>query len=178
MQAGVEVYSPDHIEPLVIKEKLRMAVQGYLTIKKQVDWRDIWMAQIIQAQADSKQVKRQSKLWKQLRQTEAARRKATAFRKALRINQHHAGLQQITAPTADGEPTRITHTTKVELEEACLNEARRRFTQAANTPMLQEPLKFLLGNTTLTAEAFQQVLEGTFQCPEECNLYTKKYWSS
>jgi len=88
-----------------------MAVQEYLTIKKQVDQRDIWMAQIIQAQADSKQVK-QSKLWKQLRQTKAAWQKVTAVRKALGTNQHLAGLQQVTVPKANGEPTRITHTTK------------------------------------------------------------------
>jgi len=76
---------------------------------------------------------------------------------------------------ADGDPNRIMHIMKEDLEVACLNKAHRRFTQVANTPMLQEPLLLLLGNTTLKSTAFQQVLDGTFQCPESCDIYTKKY---
>jgi len=116
-----------------------MAVQEYLVIKKQANRRDTWMAQIIQAQAESKNMK-QLRLWKQLQQTEAAQQKVTAVCKALGTNQHHAGLQQVTAPKADGDPTRIMHVVKEDLEVACLNEAHQQFTQVATTPMLQEPL--------------------------------------
>jgi len=80
------------------------------------------MAQSIQAQVDSKNMK-QSRLWKQLQQTEAAQQKAMAVCKTLGMNQHHAGLQQVTAPKANRDSTRITHITKEELEVACLNEA-------------------------------------------------------
>jgi len=98
----------------------------------------------------------------------------TAVFKALGMNQHHVGLQQVMALKANGDPTRIMHIMKEDLEVACLNKAQRRFTQAATTPMLQEPLLLLLGNTTLKSAAFQQVLEGMFQCPESCDIYTKK----
>jgi len=40
--------------------------------------------------------------------------------------------------------------------------------------MLQESLLLLLGNTTLKSTAFQQALDGTYQCPEFCDIYTKK----
>jgi len=107
---------------MVIKSKIRMAVQEYLAIKKQANRRDIWMGQIIKAQAESKNMK-QSRLWKQLRQVEATQWKATAVPKALGTNQQHAGLQQVMAPVADGNPNRITHITKEDLEVACLIEA-------------------------------------------------------
>jgi len=66
-QAVAEVYSLQHVElePMVIKSKIRTAVQEYLVVKKQADQRDTWMAQIIKAQAESKNMK-QSRLWKQL----------------------------------------------------------------------------------------------------------------
>ena len=151
-----------------------MAVQGYLVIQKQANRRDTWMAQIIQAQAESKNMK-QLRLWKQLQQTEAAQQKVTAVCKALGTKQHHARLQQGTALKADGDPTRITHVMKEDLEVACLNKAYQWFTQAATTPMLQEPLLLLLSNSTLKSTAFQQVLDGMFQWPKACNKYTKKY---
>jgi len=152
-----------------------MAVQEYLVIQKQANRRDTWMAQIIQAQAESKNMK-QLRLWKQLQQTEAAQQKVTAVcKEALGMNQHHAGLQQVMAPKADGDPTRISRIMKEDLEVACLNEAHQQFTQVATTPMLQEPLQLLLGNTTLKSTVFQQVLDGMFQWPKACNKYTKKY---
>jgi len=64
-QAGAEVYSLQHVElgPMVTKYKIRTAVQEYLAIKKQANRRDTWMAQIIKAQVESKNMK-QSRLWK------------------------------------------------------------------------------------------------------------------
>jgi len=48
---------------MVTKYKIRTAVQEYLAIKKQANRRDTWMAQIIKAQVESKNMK-QSRLWK------------------------------------------------------------------------------------------------------------------
>jgi len=106
---------------------------------------------------------------------EAARWKVTAVQKALGTNQQHASLQQVVALVADGNPKGITHVTKEDLEVACLNEACQRFTQAAGlTLQCCKNLYFHSWETTLKSTTFQQVLDGTFQCPESCNVYTKK----
>jgi len=62
----------------------------------------------------------------------------------------------VTAPTTGTEATRITYTEKEQLEKACLNKAQQWLTQAAKTPMLQAPMREILGTTNLQAPAFQQ----------------------
>jgi len=64
--------------------------------------------------------------------------------------------------------------TKHELEMACLKEARHRFTQAAQTPMLQTLMVELLGLDNMESSMFQQILNGSFECPPECNEYLQK----
>jgi len=56
--------------------------------------------------------------------------------------------------------------TKMELENLCLAKAGRRFTQAAKTPFLQPPLIGIFTKANLSTKAFNQVLEGTFECPK------------
>jgi len=57
---------------------------------------------------------------------------------------------------------------------ACLEEARRCFTQAKDTPMLQQPMLSLFSIDQMDTPMFTQILEGTFQCPTECNPYLQK----
>jgi len=64
--------------------------------------------------------------------------------------------------------------TRTTLETLCLAEAGRRFTQAATTPFLQTPLIELFTEANLATQAFDQVLAGTFECPEEADVMTKR----
>jgi len=63
---------------------------------------------------------------------------------------------------------------QLEFKQACLKEARRRFTQANTTSMLQPPMIDIFGINNMDHPAFEQILAGTFQCPEECNMYVHK----
>jgi len=55
--------------------------------------------------------------------------------------------------------------TKAELEQLCLEEVGRQFTQAANTLFLQPPLLKVFLEANVLTKAFNQVLTGTFICP-------------
>jgi len=83
------------------------------------------------------------------------------------------GLLQVTAPTTEAPPNQITYTNKKQIELACLDEAHRQFKQAAEMPMLQEPMFSQLGIANIDSEAFQQILDGTFECPATCKPITK-----
>jgi len=79
----------------------------------------------------------------------------------------------VTAPLQPGEQNWKEVSTKQGLERECLEEVHWHFTQAVTTPFLQQPLLGLLGLTSVNTTAFNQILEGTFQCPPECDKYTK-----
>jgi len=100
---------------------------------------------LIAAQADSSN-KSKKLLWKQLRLTEQARNMARAVRAALQDQWHICGLLAVIGPTRDG-PGRQEYMLKGELEQACIDEAGRRFTQALDTPLLIEPLVNLFGES-------------------------------
>jgi len=60
------------------------------------------------------------------------------------------------------------------MEQACLEEARRTFTQACDSPMLQPPMVDIFRIDNMDNPKFAQILNGTFQCPAECNQYVRK----
>jgi len=95
-------------------------------------------------------------------------------KKVLGTHSRHAGLTQVTGPMQDNPMTRTPYTTKKEIEQACLDEAKRRFTQANDTPMLQQPMLSIFGVNNMEHPAFEQVLQGTFQCPAGCDIYLQK----
>jgi len=68
--------------------------------------------------------------------------------------------------------------TRPELEAMCLSEASRRFTQAATTPFLTSPLIKIFTESNLSMGDFNQVLAGTFVCPEEVDNLTKRLLSA
>jgi len=148
-------------------------VQDYLQIKKQADQRDTWLGQLIEAQAAATGTSKKSQ-WKKIQQTEAIRKKAFNVKRALGQLETRRGLIQVSAPTEEANPTRITHMNKEKIELACLNEAHRQFTQAAEMPMLQEPMFSRLGLADIESEAFQQILDGTFKCPKQCDSITQR----
>ena len=72
------------------------------------------------------------------------------------------------------DDTRHDCTTRPTLELACLAEAGRRFTQANTTPCFQPPIWEIFGALGVRCQAFDQVLEGTFTPPSNCDPFTKK----
>jgi len=62
---------------------------------------------------------------------------------------------------------------KEQIELACLDEAHQRFAQAADMPILQQPLVTSIGHVDIDSQAFQQILDGTFQYPPTCEPITK-----
>ncbi len=83
------------------------------------------------------------------------------------------GLTHVIGPLPADPDRRVESKTKAELETLCLLEAGRRFTQAATTPFLTSPLIELFTESNLSTHAFDQVLSGTFVCPEEVDTLTK-----
>jgi len=77
----------------------------------------------------------------------------------------------------DTQSRHQTYSIKGELEQACLDEAGRHFTQAHDTPFLMSPLLHLFGETGKGATSFNQVLEGTFTPPMACNPFAAKLLS-
>jgi len=112
------------------------------------------------------------KLWKCLQQMEQSQNTARKVKQALRKVITHNGLSQVMAPMSQTDPSWQTLTTKI--ENACLEEARCRFTQAADTPMLQTPMIKLLGIEDMESKTFHQILQGTFKCPLGCNQCLRK----
>jgi len=76
------------------------------------------------------------------------------------------------APDANGNRTEFNQ--KVALEQACLDEAGRRFTQAKHTPFLTHPLLDLFGETG-NKKSVRQVLEGSFQPPHDSDPYATQF---
>jgi len=68
----------------------------------------------------------------------------------------------------------MTYTNKGQIELACLDEAHQRFMQAVEMPMLQEPMFSRLGIANIDSDAFQQILDSTFECPVACKPITKQ----
>jgi len=59
------------------------------------------------------------------------------------------------------------------LECACLAEAEQQFTQANQTPCFMTPLWEIFGELGVCHWVFDEVLEGNFIPPEDCNPYAK-----
>ena len=79
------------------------------------------------------------------------------------------GITRVAVPTIEGDQEVVT---KDEIELRCLEEASRRFTQAQNTPMLQEPLLTELGKED-DGPAIPAILNGTYQAPAGVDEFTQ-----
>jgi len=86
----------------------------------------------------------------------------------LQLVETRCGLAQVTEPGA-GWQAGITYTTKAQVEQACLEEAGWRFTQANQTPFLQPPLLNDFGEIGVDRPAFHAVLEGWYMVLPGCN---------
>jgi len=158
--------------PEQIKQWLDMAYATFKSLKGQQDQRDTWPGELIVAQAEAKGCQR-SQLWKKVRATEKIRKVTWMVKRTLRPHDEHRGLMQVTEPY-NGRWPRATHTTKARVEQACLEEAGRRFTQANRTPFLQSPLLEDFGEIRVDHPAFRAVLAGTYVAPPGCTPTTIK----
>ena len=61
-----------------------------------------------------------------------------------------------------------------DMENALLDESKRRFTQASSTPFMTEPLFSKIGKLGVN-DAAQAILDGTFQCPPGVEPVTQRY---
>jgi len=150
---------------------IKEAVTDYLQIRKQVDRRDIWIGQLIAAQAAASGTTRKSRR-KKIRMTKAIRKKARDVKCALGQLDRCRGLLQVTAPIKGSSTNRKMYITKEQIELACLEEAHRRFTQAMDMPMLQQTMTLGIGLKDINLPAFQEILDSTFKCPLHCKPMT------
>jgi len=174
---GFEQFQVGHLQlsPEEVHKRIKSAIHNYKLIKKQSNRRDIWVAQMITAQAKAHNIQK-TKLWKRLQITTNGTKSITArkVKQALGKIMVHTGLSQVTALVSHMGNTRITITTKEELEKAYLEEAQRCFTQVAQTPLLQTPAVKLLGLENMDSPTFHQILHKTFECPPGCDPYLCK----
>jgi len=127
---------------------------------------------MIAAQAEDRGCTR-SKIWKQVRATEKSRHIARMVKYTLGTQAHRTGLTQVTAAASGSRPV-TTYTEKTDVEQACLEEAGRRFTQANKTPFLHGQLLKDFGEIGVDRPAFKAVLAGTYVPPPGCEPWTIK----
>jgi len=68
----------------------------------------------------------------------------------------------VEAPDLQNPELHLMAVSKTTLEQACLEEAKQQFTQAATTPLLKASEVTGLGNLQIGSSAFLQILEGMF----------------
>jgi len=88
---------------------------------------------MIQVQAEAQNTTK-SKLWKRVKCTEQSRTMARCVKTALRKQAACKGLSQVMAPRSNDDSTRVTYHNKADFKMACLEDARKQFTQAASIP--------------------------------------------
>jgi len=160
-----------HLPLATIHTHIAKALRQYRHLKKDTDRRDTWLGQIIEAQAQATGTPK-TRLWKQIRSRERVKLTAKQVKLALGKTTAHRPLAIVSEPMENGS-CRDCHTRQA-LEQACLDEAGRRFTQANFTPCLQNPIWDIFGDLGITRKAFDQVLNGTFVPPDSCDPFTRK----
>jgi len=160
------------LELTTLDDNICKAYKRYAKLKKDSGRQDTWLQQLIEAQAKEQQTPKKT-LWKKLCATERIRNNARMIQFTLHGPDARRGLTHVIGPLPAGPDRRVESKTKAELETLCLLEAGRRFTQAATTPFLTSPLIKLFTESNLSTRAFDQVLSGTFFCPEEVDALAK-----
>jgi len=111
---------------------------------------------------------------KQIRHNEAARMRARQVRRIFCPDQTRSGLTQVNIPDINHQGGRISVHNKMALEQACLDEAHKRFMQATTSPILQLPQEAGLHSGRVGSTAFQQILAGTYNMNNISDPYTIK----
>jgi len=163
-----------HLPMVTIEQNIARAIKQYHNIKQDSNRRDTWLGQMIDAQAKATG-KTRKRLWQQIRHRERIQLTARQVKLALGKVTNHRPLALVSEPN----PMGIRHecSTRPALEQACLAEAGRRFTQATCTPCFQSPIWEIFGELGVNRKAFDQVLDGTFDPPPSCDQFTKKVFT-
>ncbi len=103
---------------------------------------------------------------------EQARKTARLVRAALNLEPCPGALKVVIGPNTNGQWQEFT--TKHTLEKACLEEASHQFSQANDTPLLQNPFLKIFREIGTNKLAFKQVLVEKFQSEHSNNTYTTK----
>jgi len=156
-----------------LNQRIKSAYDDYYMIKAQKNRRDTWISQMIEAISSAKDIPK-ARLWKQIRHNEAARTRARQVRRIFCPDQTRSGLSQVNIPDINHQGGRISVHKKTALEQACLDEAHKRFTQAATSPIFQLPQEAGLHSGGVGSSAFKQILAGTFDMKNISDPYTTK----
>jgi len=112
-----EVHGPGPMATL-IQQRLDAAYTTFKRIKVQHDCRATWIGELIVAQAEA-QGCRQTQLWKKVWATEKIWKVMRMVKCTLQLNELRRGLTQVMEP-GNGQQVAVTHTTKHQVEQACL----------------------------------------------------------
>jgi len=162
-----------HLNTKTVATHIQTVAVDYLQIKRQADWHNTWLGQLIAVEAEDQHTTKKSQ-WKKIRQMEAIWKRCSLLKVKRALGQLQLRLRflQVMAPVEGKGMERMTYTNKEDLEKACLDKAHRQFIQAATTPMLTEPMLSTMGLTDIDSPMFQHILDGTFICPTSCNPIT------
>ena len=166
-QADITEYSTITLEQA--SEERKEAYLENQKLKCNTSRRETWLATVAGAlAAEGKLTKEQHIL--NMRNRERQRRNARIIR---RVNgKLRAGaVTSVIAPDRHGQWREVT--TKREVEDALIEENIRRFSQARDTPFLQEPLLSAVGPFG-TSPGAEEILKGTFQIPPGVDHYAAK----
>jgi len=159
-----------------LNKRIKSAYNDYYMIKAQKDHRDTWLGQLIEAISSAKDIPK-ARLWKHIQHNEAACTQARQVCKIFCHNQTRSGLTQVNIPDSNQQGGRIMVHNKASLEKACLEEAHKCFTQAANSPIFQLPAETGLHSGGVGSIAFQKILARTYDMSDISNPYTVKLLS-
>ena len=96
---------------------------------------------------------------------------ARLVRATLQLTDRPGALTRVIGPTGNG---RQEVNTRNQLENACLEEAGRRFSQANVTPLLQQPILRQFGEIGTNRQAFKQALAGTLNTERHTDPFVTK----
>ena len=154
-----------------VKTYLDKAYKHYFELKKDADnLRESWLRDLaaIKANEDGGD---QETIYHNLLERERQRRASRRLRRVMgKINS--GGLNKVIAPNTDGTETELT--SKTDIEEACNDSNRKKFQQTSNTPPMSGDLVHDLGYTG-NSIACQDILNGTYEPPDDVDEYTKEY---
>jgi len=103
---------------LVIQQWLAAAYANFKGLKAQNDQRDMWIGELIAMQVDARGCWR-IQLRKKVCATEHIQKVTRMVKCTLRLMEQRRGLTQV-METGDGQQAAMTHTTKLQVEQACL----------------------------------------------------------
>jgi hypothetical protein len=131
--------------------------------------RTSWLTSLCEARAADGNLTKEQELKNMIR-TEEQRRNARII---CRVNGklQSGSVTSVVAPDDNGIWKEVT--SKVDMEQALLDENKRRFTHARSTPFLQPPLLQMVGPLG-TGPAAEQILNETFRIPEGVDEWAAK----